>query len=79
MKNSEALVVASKEIWLEVNGDNTECMATSRVHSVGRSRNIKTDNCSFEWVELFTCLGTTLSDENSVREEIKSRLKSGNA
>ena len=30
-------------------------------------------------MELFTYLGTTLSSENSVQEEMKSRLKSGNA
>jgi hypothetical protein len=29
-------------------------------------------------VEEFKCLGTTLTNQNSVQEEIKSRLKSGN-
>jgi hypothetical protein len=77
MKNSESLVVASKETGLEVNGDKTEYMVISRDQSVGRSHNVKTDNCSFERVELATYLGTTLSNENSVQEEIKSRLKSG--
>jgi hypothetical protein len=33
----------------------------------------------FETVEHFKYLGTTLSDKNSIHEEIKSRLKSGNA
>jgi hypothetical protein len=51
----------------------------SRDQSVGRSHSVKTDNGSFESVELFTYLGTTLSNENSVQEEIRSRLKSGNA
>jgi len=30
-------------------------------------------------VEEFKYLGTTLTDQNSIQEEIKSRLKSGNA
>ena len=30
-------------------------------------------------MEHFICLGTTLTNQNSVRKEIKSRLKSGNA
>ena len=30
-------------------------------------------------MEEFKCLGTTLTNQNSVQEEIKSRLKSGNA
>ena len=38
---------------------------------------IKTDNSSFERVEQFKYLGTTLTNENSIQEEIKSRLKSG--
>jgi len=39
---------------------------------------MKTDS-SFERVEDFKYLGTTLRNPNSVQEEIKSRLKSGNA
>ena len=40
---------------------------------------MKTDNSSFERVKDFRYLGTTLIDQNSVQEEIKSKLKSGNA
>jgi hypothetical protein len=37
------------------------------------------DNSSIERVEEFKYLGTTLTDQNSIQEEIKSRLKLGNA
>jgi len=40
---------------------------------------IKIDNSSFEMVEEFPYLGTTITNQNSMQEEIKSRLKSGNA
>jgi len=40
---------------------------------------MKIDNRSFEMVEEFKYLGTTLTNQNSIQEEIKSRLKSGNA
>ena len=34
---------------------------------------------TFESVEEFKCLGTALTNQNSIPEEIKSRLRSGNA
>ena len=37
------------------------------------------DNSTFEKVEGFKYLGTTLTIQNSIREEIKSRQRSGNA
>jgi len=40
---------------------------------------MKIDNSSFERVEQFKYLGTTLTNHNSIQVEIKSRLKSGNA
>ena len=40
---------------------------------------MKIDNSSFERVEEFKYLGTTLTNQNSIQEKIKSRSKSGNA
>ena len=40
---------------------------------------MKTDNSFFERVGEFKYLGTTLTNQNSIQEEIKRRLKSGNA
>jgi hypothetical protein len=37
------------------------------------------DISSFERVEQFKYLGTNLTDQNTIQEEIKSRLQSGNA
>jgi hypothetical protein len=54
-------------------------MVMSGDQKAGRSQNIKFDNSSFESVEKFIYSGTTLSYQNSILEEIKSRLKSGNA
>jgi hypothetical protein len=39
---------------------------------------MKIDNISFKSAEEFKYLGTTLTHQNSVQEEIKSTLKSGN-
>jgi len=78
-EKAEALVVATKEIGLEVNADKTKYMVMSRHRNVGRGHSVKTDNSSVERVEEFKYLGTTLTDHNSNQEEIKSRLKLGNA
>jgi len=52
-------------------------MFMPRDQNAGRSHSMKTDNRSFE-MEEFNYLGTTLTNQNSIQEEIKSRLKSGN-
>jgi hypothetical protein len=43
-KNTEALVVASKEIGLEVNAVKTKYMVMSRDQNAGQIHNIKIDN-----------------------------------
>jgi len=78
-KNAEALVVASKEIRLEVNADKVKYMVMSRDQKAGRSHSIKINNCSFESMEEFIYLGTNLTNKNSIQIEIKSRVKSVNA
>ena len=40
---------------------------------------VRTDNSTFERVEEFKYLGKTSTNQNSLPEEIKSRLRSGNA
>ena len=51
----------------------------SRVRNAGRSHSIKIDNSSFARVEEFKYLGTALTNQNYIQEEIKNRLKAGNA
>ena len=66
-------------IGLEVNADKTKYMIMSRDQNAGRSHGMKIDNSCIERVEEFKYLGTTLTNKNSIQEEIKSRLKGGNA
>jgi len=78
-RNTKALVVAGTEIEIEVDADKTEYLVLHRDQNVGQSHSTKTENCSFERVEQFKYLGTTLTNQNSVQEEIKRRLNARNA
>jgi len=51
----------------------------SRDQNAGRSHSMKIDTSSIRRVEQFKYLGTTLTNKNSIQEEIKSRLKLGNS
>jgi hypothetical protein len=62
-----------------VNPEKTKYMLMSCSQKVGQKRSMKIANRSFEDVPKFKYLGTTLTDENCMHEEIKSRLNSGNA
>jgi len=66
-------------IGLEVNADKTKYMVMSRDQSAGQNYSIRTDNKSFENVEQFRYMGTTLLNQNSIHEKYKSSLNSGNA
>ena len=78
-ENAEALVAATREIGLEVSADKTKYMVVSRDQNAGRIQSVRIDNSTFERVEEFKYLGTVLTDQNSIAEEIKNRLRSGNA
>ena len=78
-KNAVALIVASKEIELEVNADKSKFVVMYRDPNAGRSQNMKTENRSFEMAKEFKYLGKTLTNQNSMQEEITSRMKSGKA
>jgi hypothetical protein len=59
--------------------DETKYMIMSRHPNSGLNQNIRIANESFEKVAKFKYLGTTLTNQNDIRDEIKNRLNSGNA
>jgi hypothetical protein len=61
-KNAEDLVVASEEIGLEVNAEETKYMVMSQNQNAGQNHKVKLDSKSFERVGEFKYLGTTLTN-----------------
>jgi hypothetical protein len=55
--NAKSLVVAGREIGLEVNADKTKYMVMYRGQNAGRSHSKKSDNSSFDRWEEFEYLG----------------------
>jgi hypothetical protein len=78
-KNTETLIDVSKEVGLEINLEKTKYMLLSRHQNAGQNRDIKIGDRSFENVSQFRYLRTTVTNENLMAKESKSRLNSGNA
>ena len=78
-KNTEALVVVGVETGLEVDCEKTNCVVMFQDQNAVRCHSTQTDSIPLQRVEGLRYLGTTLRHQTSIREEIKSRLKSGNA
>jgi hypothetical protein len=54
-------------------------MIMSRYPISGQNQNVRKTNESFANVAKFEYLGTTLTNQNHIHDEIKCRLNSGNA
>jgi len=66
-------------IGLEVNSEKIKHVVMSQDQNARQNHYIKIDDKSLERVDQFRYLETTLTNQESIQEEIKSRLKSGNA
>jgi hypothetical protein len=78
-ENTETLIEASRDIGLEINAEKTKYMIMSHYLNSGQNHNIRIANESFQNVEKFKYLGTLLTNQNDIHDEIKSRLNLGNA
>jgi len=74
-ENAEALVAANKEIGWDKKADKPKYIIMSLDRNAGRNHSVRIDNSTFESVEVFKYLGKTLTHQNSIPEELKSRLR----
>jgi hypothetical protein len=78
IKENIETLEASMDIGLEINAEKTKYMIMSRHPNSGQNQNISITNESFESVAKFKYLWTTLTNQNDIHDESKSRLNSGN-
>jgi hypothetical protein len=65
-KNTQTLIVASKEVGLEVNTEETKYMLLSHYQNAGQSHAINKANRCFEYVTQLKCWGTTVTNQNLI-------------
>jgi PP-loop superfamily ATP-utilizing enzyme len=78
-KNTETLIDVSKEVGLEVNAEKSKYILLSRHQNAGRNHDINLGNRCLENVEQFKYLGTNVTNQNLIQEDIKKSLNSCNA
>jgi hypothetical protein len=78
-ENTESLIEASRDVGLERNAEKTKYMIMSSHPNSGLNQNIRIVNESFQSEATFKYLGTTLTNQNDIHDEIECRLNSGNA
>jgi ribosomal protein S2 len=74
-KNTQTLINANKEVDLEVNTEKTKYMFLSRLQNAGQNQEIKIGNRCFKNVAQFRYLGTTVTNQNPIQEEIKEKAE----
>jgi hypothetical protein len=78
-ENSETLLKASRDTGLEINAEKTKYIIMSHHLNSGQNENIRITNELFEKMAEFKGLMVTLTNQNDIHDEIKSRLNLGNA
>jgi hypothetical protein len=78
-KNTGIPVDSSKDVGLEVTSERNKYMLLPRHQNAKQNHDMKIAHISYENVTQFKYLETAVLDQNLIQEEIKRRLKSGNA
>jgi len=73
-ENTDTFLDASKDVGLEINAEKTKYVIMSLHQNSGQNQNIRITNESCENVAKFKYLGTTLTNQNNIHEEMKSTL-----
>lgn len=78
-RKTKALLLVSEKVGLEVNHEIPQYKYSCHVNNMGEKyNNIKISNNILESVTKFIYLETTVTNDNLIHEEIRSRLNAGN-
>jgi hypothetical protein len=78
-ENRESPIDAGKEVGRKINTEKTKHTSMSPHQNAGKNHDIKIANSYFENMAQFKYLGATVTNQNFIKEEVKTRLNSGNA
>jgi ribosomal protein S2 len=78
-KNTQTLIDPINEVGIEVNAEKTKNSLLSHHRNAGQNHDIKIGKRCFENVAKCRYLGTTITNQNLIQEEIKERLNTSNA
>jgi hypothetical protein len=78
-ENTETLLEASRDVFLEINAEKTKYMIMSHHPNSGQNQNVRIATELFENMAKLKHLETTLISQNDIHDEIKSKLNLGSA
>jgi hypothetical protein len=67
-ENTETLLETGRHVGLEINAEKTKYVIMSCHPNSGQNQDIRIANESLENVAKFKCLGTTLKNQNDIRD-----------
>ena len=77
--NADVLINSCEDISLSINTGKTKYMEMGRHRGMISNANIKISSHSYEIGKTFKYLGSLLTNQNSIQDEVKSRHNTGNS
>lgn len=77
-ENLVKLETAGEEMGLKINQSKTKYMLSTRKRQNTKEKTILLNQVEYEWCQNFKYLGSLITDDNNMRDEINMRISAGN-